>query len=499
MSCGCGHNDCGCETVKGRRGSRGLQGPVGLSGQNAQLLYGLGVPLTSPPVTTAPAQWMDTATDGHYWIWSIAGQNWNDSGVQVQGFPGADGDDGVNAYTTLTAVFTVPAAQGFATATVESTEWMAVGQVLAVATAGSGGFAGFYLVNTIVDATHVLLQNLRDDSTLYYQSNNVSGTVASGQLIVAAGIQGPYGVPPVVLSGSGAPGVAPNSNSGLYAENGGNWWTWSPGGPWVDTGIPVSGPQGDPGVPGYSPQVTYGTLTPSGGNNGDIYFQQVNQGQIKIFVKQAGVWMSAAGLTANRLLGWGVDPTPPSVASLNANIGDQWITVTGSPSTVSYYRVNNALNWELVWSMTTGGGGGGGDLPSTIAATAGYVSGTIPVNWQRTNFNIPLTAAVTSPGATYVFKTAYAYHDLSIPGIYHWIDHDGDTLAANKYSEFVFRIVNTSAVDQVTLEYATGKWSKNPGVTQPTMLNPGEWVAIHAYNYGSRMNIVFVVQDVTVI
>ncbi|HNA33885.1 MAG TPA: hypothetical protein PL106_12240, partial [Flavobacteriales bacterium] len=111
MSCGCGHNDCGCETVKGRRGPRGLQGPAGTSGQNAQLLYGLGVPLTNPPVTTAPAQWMDTGDGGHYWMWSIAGQNWVDTGVQVQGddgAPGTNGTNGINAFTTTTAPFTMP-------------------------------------------------------------------------------------------------------------------------------------------------------------------------------------------------------------------------------------------------------------------------------------------------------------------------------------------------------------------------------------------------------
>lgn len=498
MSCGCGHNDCGCETVKGRRGPRGLQGPAGTSGQNAQLLYGLGVPLTSPPVTTAPAQWMDTGDGGHYWMWSIAGQNWVDTGVQVQGddgAPGTNGTNGINAFTTTTAPFTMPNEGTFVVVPVVNNTWAVPvdngpptvdGQMVFVFGAG-------YMMVGGVSGSDMILVNVEHTSSGVYAGNVPPGTlVPSGARVSPAGIQGPPGLPMQVSSGSGVPSSDLGQYPGLYLQVGGTYWWWNTATQaWTNTSVPVGGP---PGPAGYTPQTTSGTGIPSGGNNGDIYFQQVNPGFVRVWYKAGGVWVSGPTVLGNRLLGFSNSNPTPNPGSLPANSGDYWWTQIGTFVTMWVY---DGSSWVTALSFSTSGGGGTGDLPTVIANTTGQLSGSLPVHWQRTNYRVAKVVTTTTNGGTIQFDTVQEYHDLSI--LHETVFLNYTDPPANEYSEWVFMLTNNMPSTQAHVDYTANQWKAPADVVVPEELNPGESCILHCYFYKGYMWVSKVDQNPTIL
>ena len=108
----------------------------------------------------------------------------------VAGTDGTNGTDGVNAYSLLTAPFTMPAQSGTGSAAVDS-RWMAIGQIVCV---GYGsGLAAFMEVTAKVDDTHATLLNLQDGSGVY-ATNPAPGVIfAVGMVVCPGGAQGPQG------------------------------------------------------------------------------------------------------------------------------------------------------------------------------------------------------------------------------------------------------------------------------------------------------------------
>jgi hypothetical protein len=110
--------------------------------------------------------------------------------LPAQAAAGGGGTPGQNAYTTLTAGFTVPAAGSTVSITVASTAWMP----------GSGyalfiGGAGYYLINSITDSTHVVVLNSGSAA-----NQSPGTTVSSGATIAGAGPQGAPGATGASLS-----------------------------------------------------------------------------------------------------------------------------------------------------------------------------------------------------------------------------------------------------------------------------------------------------------
>lgn len=104
------------------------------------------------------------------------------------GAAGANGL-GINAFTALTAGFTVPAIAANVTITVASTAWMGVNQILFIAS------AGFYQVISITDVTHAIVENLG------YTGNAIAGVnIASAQTVSPGGLEGPAGASSGVTS-----------------------------------------------------------------------------------------------------------------------------------------------------------------------------------------------------------------------------------------------------------------------------------------------------------
>ncbi len=93
----------------------------------------------------------------------------------VQGDDGGDGSDGQNSYTLTTADFVVPAVGSSVTIAVQSSLWMAIGQVLVVN-------GTYFQVVSKATATTVLLTNLG-----YTGGTAPGGTIASGSTLSPAG------------------------------------------------------------------------------------------------------------------------------------------------------------------------------------------------------------------------------------------------------------------------------------------------------------------------
>ena len=340
--CNCTSSPCGCSTVSGRRGARGLQGPAGATGAPAQVLYGDGLPTTTLPSGPTPptsyANYYDQSTDGHVWGWDLT--QWNDIGP----YQGSIGSDGVNAYTFTTAAFTVPGDLGVVTVSVLDASWIVnPGQILYI----EG--TGYYQAFGVVSPTQIFARNLRNDATGAYATNTNTGTVALGAKISPAGLQGPEGPE-------------------------------GPEGP--------QGPQGDPGadgadgVDGHTPLVSYVTSNPTGagGASGDIRLYQPpnNDGIVTFYYNVSGTWNLGPTVKGNRLLGTSMSNATPNPAGLPANEGDYWVTYITPTYT---FWVYDGSTWNAAVTFSTAGSGGSSAV-GLVDLEADIADGGYEIRWN---------------------------------------------------------------------------------------------------------------------
>ncbi len=488
--------------MKGQRGPRGLQGPAGVAGTSAQVIPGSGAPTVDPNPVTAYALYEDTAVDGHWWIWTPGTPGaWADTGARVSG---ANGADGLNAFTVTTAATTITPAGGFMLVTVPPGEnaLATPGQVVYIQT------AGYFGVLNLVGTTQIALINLRNDTTGAYSSNAVSGTLVVGSQISPAGIQGPFGLSISVTSGSGVPVTDLNQQPGLYLRSGGNYYIWNIGGQsWTDTGISVTGPAGATGATGaagHTPVVTTVTSNPTaaGGAAGDIrWYQPVgNNGFTTIYYNLAGTWTQGPTILANRLIGYSTTSILPNPAGVAANVGDQYWAYDGSDL---YFFVCSVAGspgtWATAMVLPISGGGGVGTFQQVSDASpvlaAGRRTGTRIWTMERSIQLYPQTVNITSLLTT-TLDTAYQWQKISIQVVSFAIDWS--PVSSNVNCEWIFEFTNNYA-GQATIDYVNNRWSKSPGVTHPIILNPGEVATLHCYNIKGKMNIAFVEQNLTAI
>lgn len=147
------------------------------------------------------------------------------------GADGAPGASGLNAYTTLSANYTMPAELGSAQASVLNTGWMVVGQILFIQT------LGYLRVVSVDSPLLVTLQNLANTPLSAYLINAAPGTIAaSGSRVGPGGEQGPAGLYSQLYidRGPGLPPDDPNQPALSYPSAGGNTLQWSVAGQiWV--------------------------------------------------------------------------------------------------------------------------------------------------------------------------------------------------------------------------------------------------------------------------
>jgi hypothetical protein len=112
------------------------------------------------------------------------------------GQDGADGTAGVNAHTTLTADFTMPALGAVVSGVkVVQSAWMSVGQILYVEN------AGWMRVDAITDSSTVNLENLETAGGAYGENVAPTTTVPSGSTVSCGGLQGLSGEVTYAASG----------------------------------------------------------------------------------------------------------------------------------------------------------------------------------------------------------------------------------------------------------------------------------------------------------
>lgn len=108
-----------------------------------------------------------------------------------EGVAGTDGVDGVNAFTITTANIVIPGIGANVGASVESSVWMVVGQILVIGdgvnSVGEDEWAHFR-VAAIPDATSVTLTYMG-----YTGDGGGDGTLLAGCTVSPAGVEGPAG------------------------------------------------------------------------------------------------------------------------------------------------------------------------------------------------------------------------------------------------------------------------------------------------------------------
>lgn len=121
--------------------------------------------------------------------------------VQVPGTPGAtgaagaDGDDGVNAYTTTTAAFVMPALGGTVVVMVGNSDWMSVGQIVYVET------AGWMEVSAVTSTNQVSLDNIETVGGAYSDNVAPATNILAGSKVSPGGLQGQGGATAYTASG----------------------------------------------------------------------------------------------------------------------------------------------------------------------------------------------------------------------------------------------------------------------------------------------------------
>jgi hypothetical protein len=429
-----------------------------------------------------------------------------------EGAPGTPGTNGQNAYTTTTLAglgITVPSPFSPILLTVDSTDWMFQGQVIWL----EG--LGYFTVNQVVSSTTFIMGNPQLANTSgSYPTNVAPGTpIPLGTGVSPGGLQGPNGLDAIVLTGNGAPNTIPLPNPGgqdaIYLDQTGNWWTWdgSGPGPWVDTGTPVTGPPGPPGIQGHTPVLTSSTGSPTGGQNGDWHIERVNTGRWQVWSKASNVWnpQTFGTLVANRILGSGtVDPNtinPP----LAANTGDLWLTDNGTQAAFWQYNQNTLPQWDdvIVWS-TAGGGGGGGSLSDAANASLFVINGRDMGNsvWMmRQNIQaIPQSITVTT-NTTVTLNTNFSHYIITLNGTNINLTLDYVTVP-NGTQRFpipmTIEIVGPPSAFS-NISYAPNKWTKNPSITHPVVIGIGDRLSMRCEYLDGRLNIIGVSQNYTII
>jgi len=99
----------------------------------------------------------------------------------LEGAPGLDGTDGINAFTHTTADFVLPNGGDTVLVTVDSSAWMVIGQVLIVGVGadGNGNGPAHFRVSSLPSSTSASLEFLNIAGDLLPADTVTSGSTVS--------------------------------------------------------------------------------------------------------------------------------------------------------------------------------------------------------------------------------------------------------------------------------------------------------------------------------
>lgn len=409
--CSCSSTPCGCLTPNIPRGPRGFAGEPGPA---PNITVGT---VTALPAGSSPT-FEITGTSPNLVI--DVGLATGDTGPA--GAAGANGQDATELFTSL-VTFQVPLVGSANPATVGDTSWMTVGGWLYIRN------AGYFRIVAINSPTSVHLAN-------------PGGTPFPGYTV-----SWPSGIP------GNAPGTTVVTTDGTDNQV---IQAAVPGAP-GDTG--ATGPAGNPGQDALI-EVVYAipTVAPAIGQEFKIYTDSPTTPTVITGYSWNGAsWVASVNLTpaaGTKIVSTGGDPnvTLPS----GTVVGDYAIR-TDVPS---IYIKTTVSTWTLQVTLT--------NTFQQVATQSGGNMGTVPVYTEAVVGFMPFSETHAAPG-TYTL-------DLQYQGIYvdanKDIDLNWDDSSFDKPSVWEFQLTNSDG-SPINITYATGRWAKATGLTEPATLAAG--------------------------
>lgn len=403
--CDCG-TPCGCGSgtiPQGPRGNQGVPGPV-------PLLTFYTTPL---PTGTSPTVFQTGGPIAYDITIGIP------AGATGTGTAGADGTDGVNAYTQNVLGFQIPALGSTVTLTVGENSWIQVGQWLFIEQSG-------YFIVTAVGSNGSI--TVRNPGAGDGYPSGVNGQTAPGTVIGSFRGVSPGGVPGVdgAAGGSGSAGAA-----GAAAEI------------LVQNTVPVSAP-----APGRSSVIVTDSST-------DPTFTV-------IYTWNGSAWVQTAniqGAAGSQIVNTAGDPnsTLPSPTS----IGDYAIR-TDIPGV---YVKTGASTWTFVVSLTP-------TFTQVATASSGNLGTLALYSTRAVGFQPRELTHAFAGGLTLDLSYQYTY-----------IDAAADiTLAYNNltfdYSTTWYIFVTNTDGSAIDLDLSTGDWNVKDGLVIPATIAPADVQAL---------------------
>ena len=281
MSCGCG--DCGCESIQ-LTTINGVDGQDGAAGTD-----GITPSVTVGSVTALPSGSTPTVTDV-----GTAPDVILDFGLPVPD-DGADGADGVNSFSTLTANFTMPALDGVDTISMVDASWVVQGQWLYIYG------IGFLRAVTGPIGNDVTVRNPGASEGF---PTGVTGNASPGGITLTGSKIGPAGRPGTngadgstgstggtgpagtVVVGTGPPAGAPPDGEETYIDDATNDLYYYSGGSWTL----MTNLTGARGSQMYSVSADPNTSPPAGAQDGDFAFRDDLAGILRVYQRGGGAW-----------------------------------------------------------------------------------------------------------------------------------------------------------------------------------------------------------------
>jgi hypothetical protein len=426
----------------------GLQGPAGLP-----VAFSSGAPdPTVAPSGGASGAYIQSGTGGTYWYYNGTTTGpWTDTGISVTGPAGPTGASGANGHTPVLTM---------------------------TALAPSGGVVGDWHIQQVNGGKW----------QVYYNNGGwvgfAAGTILGNRLIGTSTTTDPNTAG--ITTGLNVNDYYQTLIIGQYT-----FWTWN-GTIWVASfTFATSGGSSAPVDAEYVVAVSNATLSNErvANSTATIVPDTTVAGQMRWNVPDDGITNAKLNnVPSNTFKGLGLGG-PANPIDLTANQASTILDTATDP----FVRTSAIPGGTSTFQSISDGSPVLGD---------GRQTGTNVWTMQRAIQYTPRTLTIVSPLTTNL-DTDYQWQKISINVVSFTLGWTG--LGIDQNCEWIFEFTNdyidagSGLPAQTHLTYDSGRWTKNPGITQPSYINPGEAVTIHCFQRDGKMNITCVEQGVTAI